>query len=50
MNDGQVEELRMEVVRGAQALVAGGVLSGTQHGNWRTWRFLPSTARLSWAV
>jgi len=34
MDDQLVEQLRMDVVRGAQALVEAGVLSGTQHGNW----------------
>ena len=44
MDDQQIQELRMEVVRGAQALVAAGVLSGTQHGNWSV--RIPGTDRI----
>jgi L-fuculose-phosphate aldolase len=37
-------ELRTEVVRGAQALVTAGVLTGTLHGNWSV--RIPGTDRI----
>lgn len=40
----QVQQLRMEVVHGAQALIEGGVLSGTKHGNWSV--RIPGTDRI----
>ncbi len=45
MNEDQPDaKLRMEIVRGAQALVDAGVLSGTQHGNWSV--RVPGTDRI----
>jgi L-ribulose-5-phosphate 4-epimerase len=42
--DQQRAELRLEIVRGAKALVDAGVLSGTQHGNWSV--RIPGTDRI----
>lgn len=44
VDERSLEDLRMEVVRGAEALVAAGVLSGTQHGNWSV--RIPGTDRI----